>query len=271
MITFPNAKINLGLNIVEKRADGFHNIESVFYPVGLRDILEVVESDREGIEFAPSGIPIPGKPEENLCVRAYHMVRRDYELPGIRVHLHKIIPIGAGLGGGSSDASFFIKLLNDQFGLWIAWGEIHEYARRLGSDCSFFISNKPSFVTQRGDDFENIQLDLSGYHLVIVYPNIHVDTKEAFHLIRPQQASRSLADDVLSLPPGEWKGKVKNDFEESVFRKYPAIAGVKEKLYSLGALYASLSGSGSAVYGIFSHKTDLRKEFSGYFTWEGGL
>ena len=275
MISFPNCKINLGLNIVEKRKDGFHNIESIFYPVQLCDILEMVEMENVGTEFTSTGIPVPGGAKDNLCVRAYNLMKKPHDLGGIKIHLHKIIPIGAGLGGGSADAAFFLKMLNEKFGLWMPWDEVHAYANKLGSDCSFFISNKPSFVFGRGDEFENIDLGLSGYHVVLVYPNIHVDTSKAYSGIAPKKSSSNLREDIF-LPVKEWKNKIKNDFEETIFIKHPEIKALKEKLYSFGAIYSSMSGSGSTVYGIFnpdSHrdKTDFKKEFPSYFVWEGNL
>lgn len=272
MIVFPNAKINIGLNIIEKRPDGFHNVESVFYPVGLCDALELIENKEEGAErilFTSSGIEIPGNVNDNLCYFAYHLVAEQYPLPNVKIHLHKHIPIGAGLGGGSADAAFFIRALNEKFELGISWGEMHHYARQLGSDCSFFISNKPAFAEERGDVYESMQLDLSKYYIVLIYPNIHINTAKAYSGVRPKRPIRSLESDVLNLPIESWKDHIHNDFEDSVFKQFPEIKSIKEKLYSKGALYASLSGSGSTVYGVFEKKTDLKKEFPGCFVFEG--
>jgi 4-diphosphocytidyl-2-C-methyl-D-erythritol kinase len=272
MITFPNAKINIGLNIIAKRDDGFHDIQSVFYPVNLCDALEVVENTETGAErfaFSSSGIEIPGDATDNLCYFAYHLVSQDYPLPNVKVHLHKHIPIGAGLGGGSSDAAFFIKLLNDKFELGISWGEMHNYARQLGSDCSFFISNKPAFAEGRGDEYESMKLDLSAYFVVLVYPQIHINTAKAYSGVKPKHPSRSLENDILNLPIGEWKGLVHNDFEDSVFLQFPEIKSIKEKLYSHGAVYAAMSGSGSTVFGIFEKETEMKKEFGDCFVFEG--
>lgn len=274
MITFPNAKINIGLNIIEKRDDGFHNIESVFYPVNVCDALEVIENTEEGAErftFTSSGIEIPGDATDNLCYFAYHLVSQDYPVPAVKVHLHKHIPIGAGLGGGSSDAAFFIKLLNDKFELGISWGEMHHYARQLGSDCSFFVSNKPSFAEGRGDQYESMKLDLSKYYVVLVYPNIHVNTAKAYSGVIPKLPSRSLENDILNLPIEQWKEFIHNDFEDSIFSQFPEIKNIKEKLYSKGAIYSAMSGSGSTVFGIFDKSTDLKQEFDGCFVWEGKL
>lgn len=274
MISFPNAKINIGLNIIEKRDDGYHNLQSVFYPVGLCDALEVVENAEEGAErfiFTSSGIEIPGDATDNLCYFAYHLVSQDYPLPNVKVHLHKHIPIGAGLGGGSSDAAFFIKLLNDKFELGISWGEMHNYARQLGSDCSFFVSNKPSFAEGRGDEYESMKLDLSKYYVVLVYPKIHINTGKAYSGVIPKVPNRSLENDMLNLPIDKWKEFVHNDFEDSIFPQYPEIKNIKEKLYSIGAIYSAMSGSGSTVFGIFEKKTNLKSEFGECFVFEGKL
>ncbi len=283
MICFPNAKINIGLNILRKREDGYHDIESVMYPLKgiLYDALEIVRSSdpdsyRDGVRS--SGIKIPGDEKENLCIKAYHLIAKDYPLPPIKIYLHKAIPIGAGLGGGSADAAFFIRLLNDTFELGISWGEMHNYARQLGSDCSFFISNMPSFAEGRGEKLETIKEieSLKGKYIVIVYPNIHINTAEAysnfskvsnFEKVNP----RSLENDILNLPISEWKKYIHNDFEDSIFPKYPELKKIKEKLYSLGALYASMSGSGSALYGIFKKATKIKEPFQKYQVWEGKL
>ncbi len=274
MIKFPNAKINIGLNIIEKMEDGYHSIQSVFYPVGLCDALEVVENiDDSASPFVltTTGIQIPGKENENLCYYAYHLIAQDYMLPKVKVHLHKHIPIGAGLGGGSADASFFIRLLNEKFELGISWGEMHHYARQLGSDCSFFISNKPAFAEGRGDQYESMKIDLSNYFIALVCPSVHVNTASAYSGVTPKHAARSLENDILTLPIEQWKEFIFNDFEKTVFKQYPEIKSIKEKLYSLGAVYASMSGSGSSVYGIFRKETNLKKEFENCFVWEGNL
>jgi len=283
MICFPNSKINIGLNITEKRADGFHTIESVIYPLkGICfDALEIIRlipssspSKKGGntAELITSGISIPGNSEDNLCVKAYHLIKKDYPLlPPIEIHLHKAIPIGAGLGGGSADAAFFIRLLNDTFELGLAWGEMHHYAKQLGSDCSFFISNKPVFAEGKGDQFESLNLSLSNYHIALVYPNIHINTAKAYSGVTPRKPLRSLENDILNLPIEQWKEFIHNDFEDSVFPQYPEIKKIKGKLYSLGAVYASMSGSGSAVYGIFKNEPKVKKKFTKYQVWEGRL
>jgi 4-diphosphocytidyl-2-C-methyl-D-erythritol kinase len=234
VLTFPNAKINIGLNIIEKMQDGYHAIESIFYPVGLCDALEVIENTEdtnERIVFTSSGIDIQGNANDNLCWYAYHAIAADYALPNVKVHLHKHIPIGAGLGGGSADAAFFIRLLNDKFDLGISWGEMHHYARQLGSDCSFFISNKPAFAEGRGDQYESIKLDLSNYYIALIYPNIHINTAKAYSGVKPKSASRSLENDILKLPIEQWKKFIHNDFEDSVFPQFPAIKNIKDQLY----------------------------------------
>ena len=274
MVSFPNAKINIGLNIVEKRSDHFHNIQSVFYPVRLTDALEVIENKEKNaapVVFTSSGISIPGNSSDNLCCRAYDLIKADYSLPPVKIHLHKHIPIGAGLGGGSADAAFFIKQVKELFELNISWGEMHHYARRLGSDCSFFITNKPVFAEGRGDEYESIQLDLSAYFIALIYPNIAVHTATAYKQVIPAKPSRSLEQDILTLPIEKWKEHVSNDFEKSVFEIHPELRSIKKKLYDQGAVYASMSGSGSTVYGIFKESTDLKNEFPGMFSWEGSL
>lgn len=274
MISFPNAKINIGLNIIEKRDDGYHNIESAFYPVALCDALEIIENtddSNERISFTFSGIEIPGNADDNLCWYAYHLIAADYVLPNVKVHLHKHIPIGAGLGGGSSDAAFFIHLLNDKFELGISWGEMHNYARQLGSDCSFFISNKPSFAEGTGDQYESMKLDLSKYHIALIYPNIHINTAKAYSGVIPKIPTRSLENDLLNLPIEQWEEFVHNDFEDSVFLQFPKLKEIKLQLYSMGAEYAAMSGSGSTVYGIFKNKIDLKNNFKNCFVWEGQM
>lgn len=274
MICFPNAKINLGLNIVEKRSDGFHTIQSVFYPVPLCDALEVIENTETGaprFSMSTSGIPIPGDTNDNLCYYAYHLIAKDYPLPNVKVHLHKHIPIGAGLGGGSADAAFFIRLLNDKFGLGLAWGEMHHYAKQLGSDCSFFVSNKPAFVEGKGDEYESVNLELKGHHILLIYPNIHINTAKAYSGVKPKAAIRSLEADILSLPIEEWKNHIHNDFEDSIFPQFPELKSIKQQLYAQGAVYAAMSGSGSTVYGIFKETTNLKASYKEYFVFEGTL
>ncbi len=269
MICFPNTKINIGLQVVEKRPDGFHNIRSVFYPISLCDMLEAVES--KDFHFTSTGKDIPGHTEDNLCVKAYRLLSAEKPIPPVHIHLHKVTPMGAGLGGGSANAAFFIRLMNEKFALGMDDATIRTRAAKLGSDCPFFVSNEPAFVQGRGDVFEAIGLSLKGYHIALVCPPIHINTAEAYSGIVPRQPDVTLPEFILNNDPGKWKEELKNDFEPSVFQKYPAVREIKERLYSFGAAYASMSGSGSAVYGIFERKKDLSRKFQGYFIWQEEL
>ena len=273
MITYPNAKINLGLNIVEKRPDGYHNLETVFYPINLQDALEVnLREGEEEFSLKVSGVSIEGEPEDNLVVKAYRLLKKDYpNMPAIDIHMYKHIPTGAGLGGGSADAAFMIKLLNEKFKLNLSIEKMEEYAAILGADCAFFIQNKPVFATGIGNIFEPIQLSLKGYYLVLVKPDIFVSTKDAFAHITPKKPTQSLKE-IIRMPVETWRATMKNDFEESVFQKFPEIAAIKDKLYDLGAIYASMSGSGSSVFGIFREQVEFVDEiFSGCFCRQRAL
>ncbi|WP_071146623.1 4-(cytidine 5'-diphospho)-2-C-methyl-D-erythritol kinase [Bacteroides ihuae] len=267
MITFPNAKINLGLNITEKRADGYHNLETVFYPVPLEDALEITLSKSKEVPFTlhPSGISVAGELNDNLVVKAYLLLAEVFDLPPIDIYLYKAIPSGAGLGGGSADAAFMLKLLNNKFQLNLSTEKLEEYASRLGADCAFFIQNRPTFAEGIGDLFSPIQLSLKGYEVVIVKPPIFVSTREAFSLITPCKPKITLSE-IISRPPTEWKELLENDFEKSVFALYPTIRKIKSELYSKGAVYSAMSGSGASVYGLFAPKTPLPEmEFSNSF------
>ena len=273
MITYPNAKINLGLNIVEKRPDGYHNLETVFYPINLQDALEVnLMEGEEEFSLKVSGVPLEGEPENNLVVKAYRLLKKDYpDMPAIDIHMYKHIPTGAGLGGGSADAAFMIKLLNEKFKLNLSIEKMEEYAAILGADCAFFIQNNPVFASGIGNIFEPIQLSLKGYYLVLVKPDIFVSTKDAFAHITPMQPAQSLKE-IIRMPVETWRATMKNDFEESVFQKFPEIAAIKDKLYDLGAIYASMSGSGSSVFGIFREQVEFVDEiFSGCFCRQRAL
>ena len=274
MITYPNAKINLGLNIVEKRPDGYHNLETVFYPINLQDALEVTEMENEEREYKlkVSGTSIEGEPESNLVVKAYRLLKKDFpEMPPINIHIFKHIPTGAGLGGGSADAAFMIKLLNEKFNLNLNTERMEEYVAALGADCAFFIRNSPVFASGIGNIFESINLSLKGYYIVLVKPDIFVSTKDAFAHITPIHPNQSLKE-IVRMPIETWRATMKNDFEESVFQKYPEIAAIKDKLYDMGAVYASMSGSGSSVYGIFREQVLFVDEvFSGYFCRQRAL
>jgi len=254
MILFPNAKINIGLNIVSRRADGFHNLETIFYPLAIRDALEVVEADQ--LEFTSSGLEIPGNTKDNLCLKAFNLLAINYKLPPVHIHLHKHIPIGAGLGGGSADASFFIKLMNEKFELGMDTFQMEDYASQLGSDCAFFVKNKPAIAVGKGDQLQTIELDLSNYFIILVMPAVQVSTSDAYRGVRPAAVASPLSD-LIKLPLEEWRTAIKNDFEPSVFSQYPIIGEIKSKLYNAGALFASMSGSGSSVFGIFSKELKL--------------
>ncbi|GAA4331565.1 4-(cytidine 5'-diphospho)-2-C-methyl-D-erythritol kinase [Flaviaesturariibacter amylovorans] len=252
MIVFPNCKINLGLQVRRRRADGYHDLETIFYPVPLADALELVQVEGHGtIEFSASGRAVEGAPESNICYKAYRLLLQHFpDLPAVRLHLHKVVPTGAGLGGGSADGAFTLTLLNRKLQLGLSEAQLLDYALQLGSDCPFFIRNSPSFAQGRGEALEPLSLDLSAYTLVIVHPGIHIPTAAAFKGVQPNDDRPSLRT-LATLAPAGWKGALENDFEPSVFAQYPEIAGIKEALYEAGATYASLTGSGSAVYGLF--------------------
>ena len=252
MITFPNAKINLGLRITERRPDGYHNLETIFYPIHLEDALEVVplKDNKQEYDLKITGTPIDGTPEDNLVVRAYRLLKQDFDLPPIHIYMYKHIPLGAGLGGGSSDAAFMIKLLNEKFALGMTTGQMEAYASRLGADCAFFIQDRPVLATGIGNEFTPIDLSLKGMYIVLVKPSVSVSTREAYAGVTPQRPDVPLTT-LIRRPIEEWRDCIANDFEPSVFRAYPEIAAIKDKLYDMGAVYASMSGSGSTVYGIF--------------------
>lgn len=269
VITYPNCKINLGLHILEKRADGYHNLETVFYPIPLTDLLEIIENkDPENSPNFPlttSGLPIQGSAFSNLCVKAYKLLKKDFpKMPWVRVHIHKIIPIGAGLGGGSANGAFALKMYNEIFNLNIPDEALLKYAAVLGSDCPFFIKNKPSYATGRGELLEEITVDLSAYQFVIVNPGIYINTGDAFRDIVPAHTQKSLKE-IIKEPVKEWKAHLVNDFETPIFRKHTEIAAVKEQLYDTGALFASMSGSGSTIFGIFEKGTEPRLSFPPHY------
>lgn len=252
MLTFPNAKINLGLNIVEKRPDGYHNLETVFYPVPLEDALEVnvLNEGSKKFRLHQAGLEIEGEVENNLVVKAYKLLDEKFNLPPVDIHLFKHIPSGAGLGGGSSDAAYMLKLLNEKFSLELTDETLEEYAAKLGADCAFFIRNTPTYAEGIGNVFSPISLSLKEYQIVLVKPDIFVSTREAFAKIKPHRQDIPLKE-VLKHPIEEWKELMVNDFEESVFPQFPAIKAIKEKLYKQGAVYAAMTGSGSSVFGLF--------------------
>lgn len=269
MIAFPNCKINIGLDIINKRADGYHNLESVFYPLPLKDALEIIPTPHlSEFTFTQTGLPIPGNADENICIKAYKLLAAQYKLPAVQIHLHKKIPTGGGLGGGSADGAFTLVLLNQIFSLSLTTEELMAAAMQLGSDCPFFIQNTTCFSSGRGEILEPISLDLSSYKLVIINPGFSISTAGMFSKIIPSKPDISLKERI-QLPISEWKGLIKNDFEKVVFPLFPDLAIIKEKLLASGALYASLSGSGSTLYGIFPKEKGIDpKQFNGCFVAE---
>ena len=262
MITFPIAKINLGLNVVEKRADGYHNLQTVFFPVPLLDALDVQEMGAEfpsqyDCDLKVSNIHIDGDEQRNLVVRTYNLLKQDFpDMPRVHAHLYKGIPTQAGMGGGSSDCGFMITLLNKMFNLGLSDEQMIQYAARLGADCAFFILNKPWYAEGIGEKLQSIQLSLSGWYLSLVRPDIPVSTREAFALIKPHYPEFNCKE-VVQLPVEEWRGKLTNDFEDSVFAVHPELGAVKDRLYELGATYAAMSGSGSTLFALSKQPLNL--------------
>ena len=248
MIAFPNAKINIGLNILEKRQDGYHNISSLFYPVdSIFDVLEIVPSN--SFSFFSTGIQINS--QENICIKAYNLLKSEFDIPSVKIHLHKTIPIGSGLGGGSSDGAFTLKVLNSLFHLGITIRKLEEYALRLGADCPFFIENIPKYVEGIGEKMTPIEIDLSKFNIRIVSPELHISTAEAYNNLKIDTKEINDLFESLKGPVESWKNVVKNDFEDSMSDNYPSLKLIKSKLYEDGAIYASMTGSGSSFYGVF--------------------
>lgn len=268
MVTFPPCKINVGLQVISKRPDGYHDLVTCFYPVPWTDILEIIPAD--DFAFTSSGNAIPGSPESNLCIKAYRLLKEKFELGPVKIHLHKIIPTGAGLGGGSADGAYTLRMLNEIFQLHLSQQTLMDYAAVLGSDCAFFVQNDAMMGEGRGEILTTAPLTLRGKYVVIVKPDIHVSTAEAFAGIRPQHPLHALPD-LLIQPMTQWKLFLKNDFEESVFGKHRAIKEIKEKLYAAGAEYASMSGTGAAVFGLFDGETDVVGQFPATTVWAGFL
>jgi 4-diphosphocytidyl-2-C-methyl-D-erythritol kinase len=266
MICFPNAKINLGLHITGKRSDGFHNIETIFYPVPLTDALEAVKASRKS--FKQTGLKIHSTAKDNLVMKAYALLSKKYNVPPLEIHLKKTIPPEAGLGGGSADAAFSLKLINHLCNLNIPDRELEKMAASIGADCPFFIRNTPVIAAGKGNLFKPAGISLKNYLVYIVKPPVTVSTKEAYAMITPQKPVFPL-DKLAALPVPEWKNVLVNDFEYCLFEKYPVIGEIKDKLYALGAEYASMSGSGSAVFGLF--KTTVSPDFPNCFIWKGEL
>ncbi|NLJ01587.1 MAG: 4-(cytidine 5'-diphospho)-2-C-methyl-D-erythritol kinase [Bacteroidales bacterium] len=301
MICFPNAKINIGLHIISRREDGYHNLETLFYPIGLKDALEIIPTRETkgshpaqeqankkrvitrvtGLSTGPepwvsdadtkyrlfqTGLQLAGNPEDNLVIKAWQLMATHRTLPPIDIHLLKKIPSGAGLGGGSSNAAFMLQLLNNNFSLGLSNDELAGMAATLGADCAFFIRNQPALASGIGDVLEPFDLDLSGYFLLLVKPDISIATKEAYSLVTPKIAELSLRE-IVKKPVSEWKEWLKNDFEPVIFKKYPEIYRIKKQLYDLGAVYASMSGSGSSVYGLFREEPEWQNSFREHFVW----
>lgn len=275
MITFPIAKINLGLNVVERRSDGYHNLQTVFYPVPIMDSLELFPMEETFPSEYPcdlkvTNISIEGNEQRNLVIKAYNLLNRDFELPRIHVHLYKGIPTQAGMGGGSSDCAFMITALNEMCKLNLTKEQMITYAAQLGADCPFFILSKAAYAEGIGEKLQPIQLSLKGWYIAIVRPNIPVSTKEAFSLIRPHYPNK-ICKDVVSRPVASWKDSLINDFEESVFALHPEIGIIKEKLYQLGATYAAMTGSGSSLFGLFQEEIDINRYFPNDFNFMAQL
>ncbi|MCK9413799.1 MAG: 4-(cytidine 5'-diphospho)-2-C-methyl-D-erythritol kinase [Prolixibacteraceae bacterium] len=272
MVLFPNAKINIGLNILRKRDDGYHDIETLFYPIGMKDALEYVGNGGNEVNFAGSGLNLNIDPENNIVVKAYRLLQEVCTLPGLDIHLHKVIPYGAGLGGGSSDAAFFLRSLNDHFELNIPLGKIKSLVERLGADCSFFLENRAAYATGTGAILEMMDFSLKGRYLILIKPPFGVDTKTAYAEVVPTEYLFNFKE-IIGEPISNWKGRIKNDFETTLFVKFPELAYIKGRLSDMGAVYASMSGSGSSVYGIFDKKPVFNSDDfpPGSFIWQEEL
>lgn len=272
MITFPIAKINLGLNVVERRPDGYHNLETVFYPVYIKDALELTMMNTRfpsavDCDIKVTNLHIEGDEQKNLVVKAYKLLKEDFpQLPRVHAHLYKGIPTQAGMGGGSSDCAYMIRLLNEMFTLGLSDERMIQYAARLGADCPFFILSRPAYAEGIGEQLQPISLDLSSYYIAVVRPDIPVSTKEAFSLIKPVKPARNCRDVVMQ-PVETWRNELTNDFEQSVFTLHPEIGAIKERLYDLGAVYASMTGSGSSVFGLFREEIKIGEHFPDMFTY----
>lgn len=261
MLLLPNCKINIGLNIVSKRSDGYHNLETVFFPIPLRDNLEFKEIENEDVPYrlVSGGVPIEGKPEDNLIVKVYLDMKAEFNLPALELCLYKNIPMGAGLGGGSSDAAAMMKGLNEAYNLQLSAEDMEKRLAKFGADCPFFVRNKPAYATGIGDELTNCNVSLKDKFIVLVKPDVFVSTKEAYAHITPKLPAIPLAE-AIKLPIETWKEQIVNDFEQSVFPFHPELPAIKQTLYDMGAVYASMSGSGSTMYGIFNRPTPEANE-----------
>jgi 4-diphosphocytidyl-2-C-methyl-D-erythritol kinase len=268
MICFPNGKINLGLNVLSKREDGYHNIESLFYPIPLYDVLEFLPSTL--FQLSISGMPVSGPKEDNLVFKAWELLAVNYKVPPLRIHLHKAIPTASGLGGGSADAAFFLQKANDYFKLRISSQKMQKLAGTLGSDCAFFVENKASLASQKGEILQPVNLRLSGKYLLVIKPELTVLSGEAYAWVKPRKPETPISE-IISKPIEQWKNLLHNDFEEPLFKRYPEIKEIKNFMYGLGAVYAAMSGSGPAVFGIFNKQPDLKNIHPKHYLWVGKL
>lgn len=265
MVQFSNCKINLGLYITSKREDGYHNLSTCFYPIPFYDVIEIIQAT--AFKFTTTGMPIYSTEVNNLCVKAYHLLKNDFpDLPAVHMHLQKNIPMGAGIGGGSANAAYTLLLLNKKFPLALKESQLIQYAAILGSDCAFFIKNTPCFASSRGEVLAPTTINLSAYSIVLIFPQIHINTKQAFSHIVPRLPKETI-ETTLGRPVEEWKEYLSNDFEEGAFKEHPTLAPIKETLYTLGAVYASMTGSGSTMYGIFKKDTALENKIVTNFTY----
>jgi len=272
MLVFPKAKINVGLRITGKRTDGYHNIETIFYPVSLCDALELVVNEQGSCkdDLALTGYNLPGNREDNLILRAVGKLRENFSIPFLKIHLHKNIPVGAGLGGGSSDAACMLRTMNRIFGLSLSNDELKVIAAGLGSDCPFFIDCQPSFASGKGEILVPVRSVLCGFYGVLLNPGILISTKEAYDDCLPAVSDTRLTD-LINRPVSEWKEHIVNDFEKTIFEKHPPVRMIKQALYDSGAVYSSMSGSGSTVYGIFAGKPAIPGKLKKYVIFSGGL
>lgn len=286
MVSFPNAKINLGLKVVRKRSDGFHDIETLMFPLTLCDVLEIMESKSGKTTFKCTGLAIDAKPassiptvlnkntntghDGNLVLKMYELLKKDFGLPPVFIHLHKAIPAGAGLGGGSSDCAYTLKMLDNLFGMGLSDSQQTDYVSQPGSDCAFFLENKPAIASGRGEILHPVDVDLKGLYIYLVKPDIHINTGQAYSWIKPSGPATALKE-IVAAPLSDWKFHLFNDFEIPVFKQYPELKSIKEKLYDSGAVYAAMSGSGSAIFGIFQHEPETIPFPDDWFQWKGML
>jgi len=274
MVTFPRAKINIGLRITGKRQDGFHNLETLFFPLPLCDALEFVVSGNQddGDILTVTGLETGGNPEDNLVMKAVRRLRENFSFPYLKMHLHKAIPAGAGLGGGSSDAAFILKGINRCYGLKLDNNQLRSISLELGSDCPFFIDSIPAFAGGRGEILESTDKQLlHNYYIILLNPGININTRESYQNCRPGIPIQSLSRIIENNAPEKWKDLIINDFENYAFERFPIIKDMKEELYRSGAIFSLMSGSGSSVYAIFRNRHVIPEKLKGYVIWQGYL